>query len=366
MKKIIKYILLVLLGILVIATFVFLWNKSRPVKDNFEIVSAVKQNIQKNTVATGKIEPRDEVLIKPQISGIITEIYKEAGERVKKGDVIAKVKVIPEMSQLSNAQTNVTTAKIRLDLSKKEYERVEELYKNNVVSKEEYEQSLSSYQTAQENAQSAQDQLEIVTVGISKRSGEFNNTMIRSTISGMILDVPVKVGNSVILSNTFNDGTTIASVADMSDMIFKGTIDETEVGRITEGMPITLSIGALQDHKFDALLEYISPKGTETNGAILFEIKAAATIPDSVFVRAGYSANAEIILERKDSVLTIPESTIEFAGDSTFVYVLDESSAEQNYNKKYIKTGLSDGINIEIVDGLGTSEKVRGNKIVKK
>ena len=366
MKKIIKYFFLAVFSLGIIATFVFLWKKSQPVKDSFEIISVVKQDIRKNTVATGKIEPRDEVLIKPQISGIITEIYKEAGERVRKGDVIAKVKVIPEMSQLSNAQTNVTTAKIRLDLAKKEFARIEELYRNNVVSKEEYEQSYSSYQTAQENSQSAQDQLEIVTDGISRRSGDFNNTMITSTISGMILDVPVKVGNSVILSNTFNDGTTIASVADMSDMIFKGTIDETEVGRINEGMPITLTIGALQEHRFDAMLEYISPKGTETNGAILFEIKAAATIPDSVFVRAGYSANAEIILAKKDSVLTIPESTIEFSGDSTFVYILDESAKDQVYNKMPVKTGLSDGINIEVLEGIDSSMKIRGNKIIKK
>ena len=366
MKKIIRYVLLAIFGIGIIATFVFLWKKSQPEKDSFEIITAVKQDIHKNTVATGKIEPRDEVLIKPQISGIITEIYKEAGERVRKGDVIAKVKVIPEMGQLSNAQTNVATAKIRLDLSEKEFTRIEELYKNNVVSKEEYEQSFSSYQTAQENARSAQDQLEIVKDGISKRSGEFNNTVIKSTISGMILDVPVKVGNSVIQSNTFNDGTTIASVADMSDMIFKGTIDETEVGRIKEGMPITLTIGALQDHKFNAVLEYISPKGTESNGAILFEIKAAATIPDSVFVRAGYSANAEIILAKKESVLTIPESTIEFSGDSTFVYILDESAKEQDYKRIRIKTGLSDGINIEVIKSINTKMKIRGNKIIKK
>ncbi len=366
MKKIFKFVLLGLLAVLVLGTFVFLWKKSQPEKTTYELVSPSIQNIQKKTVATGKVEPRDEVLIKPQISGIITELYKEAGQRIQKGDVIAKVKVIPEMSQLNNAQTSVRTAKISLDLTKKEYERVEELYKNNVVSKEEYEKSLADFEKAKENAQAAQDQLEIVTEGISKRSGEFNNTMIRSTISGMILDVPVKVGNSVILSNTFNDGTTIASVADMGDMIFRGNIDETEVGRVVEGMPITLTVGALQDHQFNAMLEYISPKGTEENGAILFEIKAAAQIPDSVFVRAGYSANAEIILAKRDSVISVPESTIEFSGDSAFVYMVTAEAPEQLFDRKLVKTGLSDGLNIEVLEGLTTDVKIRGNKIIKK
>ena len=181
----------------------------------------------------------------------------------------------------------------------------------------------------------------------------------------MTLDIPVKVGNSVRLSNTFNDGTTIASVADMSDMIFKGTIDETEVGRIHEGMPIKLSVGALQDRSFDAILEYISPKGTESNGAILFEIKAAATIPDSVFLRAGYSANAEIILSSKDSVLSIPESCLEFSGDTSFVYIKNENKTDIEYDKAVIETGLSDGINIEVLSGLDYGMKIRGNKIIK-
>lgn len=366
MKKIFRLVMLVLLGVLILGTFVFLWKKSQPEKTVYEIVTPAKQNIQKKTVATGKVEPRDEVLIKPQISGIITELYKEAGQRIKEGDPIAKVKVIPEMSQLNNAQTSVRTANIALDLSKKEYDRVHELYQNKVVSKEEYEKSLADYERSKENAQAAQDQLEIVTEGISKRSGEFNNTVVRATISGMILDVPVKVGNSVILSNTFNDGTTIAAVADMGDMIFRGNIDETEVGRIHEGMPITLTVGALQDHQFSANLEYISPKGTEENGAILFEIKAAAEIPDSVFVRAGYSANAEIILEKRDSVIAVPESTIEFSGDSAFVYLVKTETPEQTFERTPVKVGLSDGLNIEIIEGVTSDLKIRGNKITKK
>lgn len=366
MKKILKYILLALLGVCVIATFVFLWNKSRPEKVMYETVTPTKQNIEKKTVATGKVEPRDEVLIKPQISGIITELYKEAGERVTEGDVIAKVKVIPEMSQLNQAQSGVRQAQIDLDQAELEYNRVKKLYDEKVVAKEEYEKSLTSYETAKENFQKATDNLEIVTEGISKRSGKFNNTMVRSTISGMVLDVPIKVGNSVILSNTFNDGTTIASVANMGDMIFRGNIDETEVGRVKEGMPILLTVGALQDKQFNAKLEYISPKATEENGAILFEIKAAVQIPDSIFVRAGYSANAEIILDKRTDVLSLPETCIEFSGDSTFVYEVSGSPENPIYTRKPVKIGLSDGLNIEVIDGITPDMKVRGNKIVKK
>ncbi|MEG0949431.1 MAG: efflux RND transporter periplasmic adaptor subunit [Bacteroidales bacterium] len=366
MKKILKYLLLALLGIGVIATFVFLWKKSRPEKASYETVTPVKQKIEKKTVATGKVEPRDEVLIKPQISGIITELYKEAGQRVKEGDVIAKVKVIPEMNQLNQAQSGVRQAKIDLEQSQKEYDRINTLYNEKVVSKEEYEKALTAYNTSKENLQRATDNLEIVTEGISKRSGEFNNTMIRSTISGMVLDVPVKVGNSVILSNTFNDGTTIAAVANMGDMIFRGNIDETEVGRIREGMPITLTVGALQDKQFQANLEYISPKATEENGAILFEIKAAAQIPDSVFVRAGYSANAEIILDKRDDVLSLPENCIEFSNDSTFVYEVKGTEKEPVFERKPVKVGLSDGLNIEIVEGVTPDMKIRGNIIKKK
>ena len=312
---------------------------------------------------SGKVEPRDEILIKPQISGIITEIYREAGQTIKIGDPIAKVKVIPEMSQLSSAQSNVRQTKINLEQSEKEYARVCQLYENGVSAKEEFDKAITTFNTAKESAQNAIDNLEIVTEGISKRSGEFNNTMIRSTISGMILDVPVKVGNSVILSNTFNDGTTIAAVADMSDMIFKGSIDETEVGRIREGMPFQLSVGALQDLNTSAYLEYIAPKGTESNGAILFEIKAAINIPKSIFLRAGYSANAEIILDKRENVLAIAESALTFSGDSTYVYIMKGDENQPDYEKRIVRTGLSDGINIEILSGIDETDRLRGNKL---
>ena len=214
--------------------------------------------------------------------------------------------------------------------------------------------------SVREERQTAKDNLEIVKEGITKNSASFSSTMIRSTIDGLILDVPVKAGNSVIMSNTFNDGTTIATVANMNDMIFRGNIDETEVGRIHEQMPIKLTIGALQNLTFNAILEYISPKGVETNGANQFEIKAAITIPDSVQIRSGYSANAEIVLQRANQVLAVPESTIEFNGDSTFVYIMTDSVPEQKFQRTQVTAGMSDGIKIEIKKGITAQDKIRG------
>lgn len=365
MKKYIKFVFLGLFVIVLIWTFVFLWEKSRPEKVIYQIVTPVKGDIQKKTVATGKVEPRDEVLIKPQISGIVSEVYKEAGQKVKAGDVLAKVKVIPEMGTLNAAESRVNVARINLSQTQREYDRTKGLYEGKVISKEEFEKMETELNRVREELQNAQDNLEIVRDGIAKRSSQFSNTQIRATITGMILDVPVKVGNSVIQSDNFNDGTTIASIADMSDMIFKGRIDETEVGRIKEGMPLKLTVGALQDSKFDAVLEYISPKSIEENGAILFEIKAAASIPDSVFVRAGYSANAEIILDQRIDILTIPESTVEFKQDSAFVQVVVSEEPEQKFEKRPVKLGLSDGINIEVVEGLTVVDKIRGGKKAK-
>lgn len=365
MKKYTKFIFIGLFVFVLIWTFVFLWKKSRPVKVEYQIVTPVIGTIEKKTVATGKVEPRDEVLIKPQISGIVSEVCKEAGQSVKAGEVLAKVKVIPEMGTLSAAESRVNVAQINLRQTQKEYDRTKELYKGKVIASEEFERAETEWMRAKEELQNAQDNLEIVRDGIAKRSSQFSNTQIRATITGMILDVPIKVGNSVIQSNNFNDGTTIATIADMSDMIFKGKIDETEVGRIKEGMPLTLTIGALQDMKFNAILEYISPKSIEENGAILFEIKAAAEVPDSVFVRAGYSANAEIILDRCQEVLTIPESTVEFQQDSTFVQVVTAEEPELELQRRYVKLGLSDGINIQVKEGLTASDKIRGGKIVK-
>ena len=243
-----------------------------------------------------------------------------------------------------------------------DFARIEKLHEDKLISAEEYEKGEVAVKQAREELQTAKDNLEIVKEGITKNSASFSSTLIRSTINGLILDVPVKVGNSVIMSNTFNDGTTIATVANMNDLIFRGNIDETEVGRVHEGMPVKLTIGALQNLSFNAVLEYISPKGVEENGANQFEIKAAVAAPDSVQIRSGYSANAEIVLDRAQKTLAVPESTIEFSGDSTFVYVLTDSVPVQKFERRQIAVGMSDGIKIAVKGGITAKDKIRSNE----
>ncbi|MBP9553367.1 MAG: efflux RND transporter periplasmic adaptor subunit [Bacteroides sp.] len=360
MKKYVKIALVVVVAAIFVGTFAFLYSKSKPQIKQYEIATPEITDLEKTTVATGKVEPRDEILIKPQISGIVDEVYKEAGQTVKKGEVIAKVKVIPELGQLNSAENRLRLAEINTKQAETEFARMKKLYQDKLISKEEYEKSEVSVKQAREEKATSKDALDIIKEGITKKSASYSNTMIRSTIDGLILDVPVKAGNSVIMSNTFNDGTTIATVANMNDLIFRGNIDETEVGRIHEGMPIKLTIGALQNLTFDATLEYISPKGVEQNGANQFEIKAAIKVPDSVNIRSGYSANAEIVLDKASKVIAIPESTIEFSGDSTFVWVLTDSVPEQKFIRRQVTTGLSNGIKLEIKKGLTMKEKVRG------
>ena len=360
MKKIMKYVIMALIAIVFIGTFVFLYQKSLPKVTEYELLTPERTTLEKTTIATGKVEPRDEILIKPQISGIISEVYKEAGEMVKSGEVIAKVKVIPELGQLNAAESRLRLAEMNAKQAENEYGRNEQLYKDKLISREEYEKAEVSVKQSREELQAATDNLQIVKEGITKNSASFSSTLIRSTIDGLILDVPIKVGNSVIMSNTFNDGTTIASVANMNDLIFRGKIDETEVGKVYEGMPVKLTIGALQDLTFEAVLEYVAPKATEENGANQFEIKAAVHAPDGIKIRSGYSANAEIVLERAENVLAVPESAIEFSGDSTFVYVLTKDGTPQEFRRQPVEVGTSDGIKIVVKSGITENDKVRG------
>ena len=360
MKKYSKLIIFAIVALIFIGTFVFLWQKSQPKEVVYNEFTPQLDSIQKTIIITGKIEPRNEVNVKPQISGIIAELYKEPGDFVKAGDVIAKVKVIPDMNQLSSAEMRVRLADINLKQAQTDFNREENLYNQKLVSADEYDKSKQALNQAKHEKMAAEDALEVIRDGVSKSNANASSTLIRSTISGVILDIPVKVGNSVILSNTFNDGTTIATVANMNDLIFRGNIDETEVGQLVNGMNMKITIGALQDLKFDAALEYISPKAVESNGANQFEIKAAVKLVEGGKIRSGYSANAEIVLARADKVLSIPESAIEFSGDSTFVYVIKGEGKEKSYERTQVETGLSDGVNIEIKKGLTTKDKVRG------
>lgn len=365
MKKALKIVLFSLLGLLVLWTFYFLYKKSQPKVVKYQIETVQTGSIEKKTVATGKVEPRNEILIKPQMSGIISDLYKQAGDVVNAGDIIAKIKVIPDMVNLSSAESRVSRAKIGFEQSKINFERDKGLFDKKVISKEEFEKTTLQYNNDNEELKAAQDNLSLVREGVSKSTAQYSNTLVRATVSGTILDVPIKVGNSVIQSNNFNDGTTIASVANMKDMLFVGKLDETEVGRMKVGMPMTLTIGALQDNKMPATLEYIAPKGTEDNGAIMFQMKAAVSVPSGIMVRSGYSANAEIKFDEALNVLTIPESCVEFSGDSAFVYVMKKVEP-QIFTKKLVRIGLSDGIKIEIKQGLKKGDKIRGAVIEEK
>ena len=343
MKKFFKYLVFALIALVFIGTFVFLYIKSKPEEVRYEVLEVTTGDICRKTIVTGKIEPRNEVNIKPQINGIISELLKEPGQLVQEGEVIAKLKVIPDMQALSSAESRVRLASLNLDQAKINLDRQKSLFDKQLVSADEYEKVLQAYNQAKEEYIGSKDNLEVIRDGVSSSNAGGSSTLVRSTISGLILDIPVKVGNSVIQANTMNDGTTVATVANMSDLIFDGNIDETEVGKLQEGMPMEIRIGALPDYRNGATLEYISPKAVENNGTNQFEIKA------------------EIVLDQVSSVLYLPESALEFEEDKTFVYL---EKGEDQWERIEVEVGLSDGVNIEIVSGLKAGDKVRGNKII--
>jgi HlyD family secretion protein len=356
MKTLFKIFILVVIVGGFIFTIYFLYNKSQAKPVVFETATPVITNIVKKTVATGSVVPRKEIEIKPKVSGIIEELYVEEGKTIHKGDLIAKIRIIPDMVNLNNAESRVNRAKISLESAEQNYNRQKSLFEQKVISKTDFESYDVLFKSAQEELLAAENNLELIKKGQTKKSGEATNTLISSTIDGMILDIPVEIGNSVIESNTFNDGTTVAVVADMGEMIFKGKVDESEVGKIRVGMDLILTVGALNDVNFHAFLENISPKGVTENGAIQFEIKAAVDLIDTLFLRAGYSANADIVLDRRDSVLSISEALLKFEKDSAFVEV---ETGPQTFEKRFIQTGLSDGINIEIKSGLNKDDKIK-------
>ncbi|MGD2035532.1 MAG: efflux RND transporter periplasmic adaptor subunit [Bacteroidales bacterium] len=362
MKKVIYIVLGVVFAVLILGSLVMLYNKSKKKDMIFETKTPFVSDLVKKSVATGSVIPRREIAIKPQVSGIVAEIYVEAGEHVKQGDLIAKVKIIPDMVALNSAESRLNKAQLQLEDAKLVYERQKKVYEQGVIPEAEFQKVRIDFNSALEEVEAAENNLQLIKEGITKKSGQSSNTLIRSTIEGMVLDVPVEVGTSVIQANTFNEGTTIASVADMGEMIFEGKIDETEVGKIREGMKLELTIGAIENKKFGATLEYISPKGVEENGTVQFEIKAQVTITEDAFIRAGYSANADIVLDRRDSVMVIPEGLVKFeeGNDSTYVEIETEP---QVFEKRYIETGLSDGINIEVLSGLKMEDKIKGAEI---
>lgn len=329
----------------------------------FKTTTAFDTSIVKKTVATGSVIPRREVNMKSQVSGIIEKLYIVAGQQIKAGEVIAKIKVIPNMLNMANAQNRLNAAQLNFDNAKLEFERNQTLFNQNVISKADFQSVELKLKSCREELNASENQLQIIKEGVSKSDGATSNTLVRSTITGMVLDVPVKEGGQVIESNTFNEGTTISSVANMGEMIFEGKLDESEVGKVQSGMDILLTIGAIDQKTFKANLEYIAPKGIIENGAIQFLIRASITKDNSAFLRAGYSANADIILARKDHVLAISESLLQFEKEKPFVEV---ETKDQQFEKRFVKTGLSDGINIEILSGISKTDKIKMPKLENK
>ena len=358
MKKGVTITVLILIAIVFFGSLYYLYAKNQQPPVVFETDKTEVKTIIKNTIATGNIVPDEEVLIKPNVSGIIEEVYIKAGENVKAGDLIAKIKVVANVSNLSSSQNQVQSNKNDLDNQEKIFQRQKTLFDKGVISANDFDAAQLAYKQAKQNYNASRQNLDIIRTGTTSGLGNYANTLIRSTVTGMVLDVPVKVGNQVIESNNFNEGTTIASVADVGKMIFVGKIDESEVGKIKVNLPIEITIGAIENKKFDAVLQYIAPKGKTENGAIQFEIKASLANRDATFIRAGLSANASIILEKADKVLAVKESLVQFDSKTQKPYVEIQSGA-QKFVRKNLVLGVSDGIYVEIKSGIKASDKIK-------
>ena len=372
MKRRGTLITLIIIGVLFILGVRYIWLKDQQDPIVYQYDQATIGSVVKKTVATGSIVPKEEVLIKPNISGIIDAIFVEAGQTVVTGDLIAKVRVVPNINALNSAQNNikaaktqVETARLALERQTSIYERQQVLFQRGVISANEFDtarlsfdQATQRYNQEQVNLHAAEQTFDIVKTGSTQGLGAVANTEIRATVSGMVLDVPVKVGNQVIESNNFNDGTTIAILADVNKMIFEGKVDESEVGKIKENLALEITVGAIEDKSFDAVLDYIAPKGIEENGAVQFEIKGSLSKKDITFIRAGLSANASIILARADSVLTIKESLIQYDRETQQAFVEIETG-DQDFERRDVTLGISDGLIVEVLSGVTQEDKIK-------
>jgi len=355
MKKIYVIIIVVFLVLSFLGTLVFLYRKAVEKDVFFETESPFYTDIVNKAVATGTITPRREIEIKSQVSGVVEKLYFEPGEIVKNGDLLAKIRIIPDMVNLNNAESQLNTARINYENAKQEKERQAQLFEKKFISEFDYDQYVLEFNLAEERLESAANNVQLIREGTSNKEGQVTNE-VTSTVNGMILDVPVREGSFIIESNTFNEGTTIMFIADMKSMIFEGFVDESEVGKIKDGMELVLTIGAIDTEKFKALLEYISPKGVEKEGAIQFEIRAAVELSEEHFIRAGYSANADIVFDTRENVLAVHESNLTFEKDNIYVEI---EKGVQEFEKKQIETGLSDGINIEVLSGVTEKDKIK-------
>ncbi|UOQ72828.1 efflux RND transporter periplasmic adaptor subunit [Hymenobacter cellulosilyticus] len=357
-----KRIFLGILVLLLLAGFGWLvryfWKQAHTDPVTYKTETPFVADIVKKTVATGSIVPRREVQIKPQVSGIVEELFVEAGEPIKEGQLIARIRTVANAANVNNAQNNIQAARVALETSQIELDRQRPLFEQKVIAEQEYNRLLADVRAKKQALDAAQNDLQIAQRGASRNTGGASNT-VRSTITGLVLDVPIKVGSSVVERNNFNEGTTIAAIADMKSLVFEGKVDESEVGKVREGMDLNLTVGALEGENFPATLEYIAPKGITEEGAIKFQVRANVRLQPGQFLRAGYSANGDIVLGRRKQVLAIRESLLQFGKvnkDSVFVEV---ETAPQQFQKRLVKTGLSDGINVEVLSGLTKTDKVK-------
>lgn len=358
MKKSVTITILLIIVVAFGGSMYYLYQKNAEDPVVYQTEEPSKETIIKKTMATGSILPLEEVLIKPNISGVIEEIYVEGGDFVKSGDLLCKIKVVPNLNALNDARNSIDAAKIGLDDQKRNLQRQSSLFDKGVVSKVDLERAQVSYDQAKQSYAAANKSYDIVKTGTTSGYGNAANTLIRATVSGMVLEVPVEVGNQVIESNNFNEGTTIAAIADVEKMIFEGKVDESEVGKIKEDLPLEITVGAIENQVFDAVLDYIAPKGNEENGAIQFEIKGTLKRQDSIFIRAGLSANASIILARADSVLAVKEALIQF-DDKTKKPFVEIATGDQQFERRDVELGISDGIHVEIKSGIVADEKIK-------
>ena len=355
--KILKYLGIALLVFgAIFATLYFIKTNSKPLVE-YDVQTPMIQSIEKKTVVTGTVIPEDEVEIKPQISGIIEKLFVDEGDLVINGDLLAKVKVVPNEQTLNSAKGRLSNTLILLRNAEVEFKRNQSLFEKEIISKQQFDNAKLSYDQAEQNVKNARSDLQIIKLG-SAGGSTIANTNIRATVAGTILEIPVKEGDQVIESNNFNAGTTIATVADLNKMIFEGKVDEAEVSKLTVGMPLTVNLGAIQDKDFDARLKFIAPKGNEDQGTVQFKIEGDVYLDNSIFIRAGYSANASLVLEKKDSIMVISEALLQFDKISNDPYV-EVKNNKGKFDRKNIELGISDGINVEIISGLSMEDKIK-------
>lgn len=363
-KKWPKILLWVVLGLVVIGIIATAIVKSQgKTKELYEEVTpTANDSIVKSTVLTGSIEPRDEILVKPNMNGIIAELNHLPGDFVQEGELIAKIQMVPDVAMVQSAASRVDAARVDLKRTEEVYNRDKSLYDQQILAKEAYETSLANYRRAKIEYSSAVEQLDLTRTGSSASTSKRNNTLVFATVTGTILEQPVKVGSRVTMANNFSEGTTVVSIADLTDLLFIGNVNESDVNNVTVGSPVTIHVGALKDKTYHAVVEYVSPKGKDTSGTILFEVKAAISGDDLSALKAGFSSNAEVEMAHKTGVLTIPEATVTYEGDKSFVFV---KGGKGEYEKKEVTLGLSDGIKVEVLSGLTGDETLRGNLMKK-